>query len=199
MMNSGATLLTFDFYRKYVDPDASERKLIRVGRLCIVAFVLIAACIAAVIYTEEAADNFFLKVPAQMGHVVPGIAVAFLGGVLWRRASAEGAFWALLASPFFSFGVQWLYGLWAPGSAVEPLFGAELNFLHRTALTSAFALAILVWVSSRDRSVRADTERLTWWGRPVAQDGKVRSFWASERPWGWLLGAATVFMLVYFA
>ena len=199
MMNSGATLLTFDFYRKYINPNASERKLIRVGRLCIVAFVLIAACIAAVIYTEEAADNFFLKVPAQMGHVVPGIAVAFLGGVLWRRASAEGAFLALLVSPFFSFGIQWLYGLWAPGSAVEPLFGAQLNFLHRTALTSAFALAILVWVSSRDRSHRADTDQLTWWGRPIARDGEARNFWASERPWAWLLGAGTLFMLVYFA
>ncbi len=199
MMNSGATLLTFDFYRKYVDPDASERKLILVGRLCIVGFVLIAACIAAVIYTEDAADNFFLKVPAQMGHVVPGITVAFLGGVLWRRASAAGAFWALLASPFFSFGIQWLYGLWAPGSALEPLFGAQLNFLHRTALTSAFALAILVWVSSRDRSVPADIAQYTWWGRPVARDGETRSFWGSELPWAWLLGAATVFMLVYFA
>ena len=63
----------------------------------------------------------------------------------------------------------------------------------------AFALAILAWVSSRDRSLRADTGRLTWWDRPVAQDGEARSFWASERPWGWQLGAATVFMLVYFA
>ena len=199
MMNSGATLLTFDFYRKYVDPDAPERKLILVGRLCIVGFVLIAACIAAVIYTEDAADNFFLKVPAQMGHVVPGIAVAFLGGMLWRRASAAGSFWALLVSPLFSFAIQWLYGLWAAGSVLEPLFGAQLNFLHRTALTSVFALAILVWVSSRGQSSPADVAQYTWWGRPTAQGREVRSFWGSELPWAWLLGAATVFMLVYFA
>ena len=199
MMNSGATLLTFDFYRKYVDRQASERKLILVGRLCIVCFVLIAACIAAVIYTEDAADNFFLKVPAQMGHVVPGIAVAFLGGVLWRGASATGAFRALLVSPVFSFGIQWLYGAWAPGSGLEPLFGSQLNFLHRTALTTAFALAVLAWTSARAGAGREGIDQYTWRGRPPAQGRQARSFWRSELPWAWLLGAATVFMLVYFA
>ena len=199
MMNSGATLWTFDFYQRYIDPDASDRKLILVGRVSIVVFVIIAAGIAAGIYTEDASDNFFLKVPAQMGHVVPGIAVAFLGGVLWRRASAEGAFWALLASPFFSFGLQWLYGAWAAGSVLEPLFGAQLNFLHRTALTSVFALAVLVAVSSRDSSDRAEIDRYTWRAKPDSSDGPVRSFWRSERPWAWLLAACTIFMLVYFA
>ena len=97
MMNSGATLFTFDFYKRYVNPGASEKRLILVGRVAILVFVGIGAGIAALIYTEDAADNFFLKVPAQIGHVVPGMAVAFLAGVLWRRASASGAFWAMLA------------------------------------------------------------------------------------------------------
>ena len=77
MMNSGATLFTFDFYKRFVNPRASERRLILVGRVAISGFVLVAAGIAALIYTEDAADNFFLKVPAQIGHVVPGMAVAF--------------------------------------------------------------------------------------------------------------------------
>ena len=200
MMNSGATLLTFDFYRRFLRPEASERNLILVGRVTILAFVVIAASIAAAIYTEDAADNFFLKVPAQIGHFVPGMAVAFLAGVLWRAASASGAFWAMLVSPLFSFGIEWVYGAWiGPGSAVASLFGPQLNFLHRTALTAAFALAILVALSLGKKRASPDAARLTWQGREDATTETVRGFWRSERPWGWLLGAATVFMLIYFA
>ncbi len=196
MMNSGATLLTFDFYRRYVNPRASDRKLILVGRVAIVVFVVVAACIAASIYTQDATDNFFLKVPAQMGHVVPGIAIAFLGGVFWRRASASGAFWALLLSPLFSFWVEWAYPGMASGTILEGLFGPQLNFLHRTAITSAFAVALLAAFSPKAVRRSKDTERYTWRGRAVR---RRRAFWSSERPWAWLLGICTAYMLVYFA
>ncbi len=203
MMNSGATLFTFDFYKRYIEPEASDRRLILVGRVTIVVFVTVAAGIAAAIYTEDASDNFFLKVPAQIGHVVPGMAVAFLAGVLWRGASASGAFWSMLVAPAFSFAVERLYGAWAGGGsalaeALTSLLGPQLNFLHRTALTAAFAVLVLVVLSLRDRSDPSEIERYTWRARRIGADG-ARPFWRSERPWAWLLGAATVFMLVYFA
>ncbi len=204
MMNSGATLFTFDFYKRYIDPGASERRLILVGRIAILAFVAVAASIAAGIYTEEASDNFFLKVPAQIGHVVPGIAVAFLGGVLWRRATASASFWALLVSPFFSLAIQWAYGAWASGSSplartLTEFLGPQLNFLHRTALTALFALVALVALSLRGDPPGADVEPYTWRGHRAAAPERARPFWRSERPWAWLLALMTVFMLVYFA
>ncbi len=202
MMNSGATLLTFDFYRPYIDPAASERRLILVGRLAILVFVVVAGSIAVGIYSEDAADNFFLKVPAQIGHLVPGMALAFLGGVLWRRATASGAFWAMLASPVFSFAAEWAYGAWAGGpssaaTALRGLLGPQLNFLHRTALTALFATAVLVAVSLLSARPPDGAGAFTQRGRPPAEP--VRPFWRSERPWAWLLAFLTAFMLVYFA
>ena len=205
MMNSGATLFTFDFYKRYWNPAASESRLVLVGRLTILAFVVVAAGIAAGIYTEDAADNFFLKVPSQIGHVVPGIAAAFLAGVLWRGAGAAGAFWAMLLSPLFSFTIQWGYGAWVAGgsplaqSAASAL-GAELNFLHRTALTAVFALVLLI-VLSRFGPRRADgVNAYTRAGlRRAGASAAERPFWRSERPWAWALGALTLAMLIYFA
>ncbi len=200
MMNSGATLLTFDFYRRFVNPEASERRLILVGRVAILTFVVIAAGIAAAIYTEDAADNFFLKVPAQIGHFVPGMAVAFLAGVLWTRASASGAFWAMLSSPAFSFAIEWAYGAWvSPESGLAEALGPQLNFLHRTALTAAFALVVLVALSQTKGAGSREVGALTWRALAPAAGQPGRNFWRSERPWAWLLGASTVFMLVYFA
>jgi SSS family solute:Na+ symporter len=204
MMNSGATLFTFDFYKRYIDPKASERRLILAGRVSILAFGALAAYIAAVIYTEDAADNFFLKVPAQIGHVVPGMAVAFLAGVLWRRASASGSFWAMLVSPAFSFAIEWAYGIWAGGAStfaatLRDAFGPQLNFLHRTALTAAFALLLLAVVSLRSDPPAPTVDRYTWRRRRAGKRRPSRRFWRSERPWAWLLGAATIYMLVRFA
>ena len=200
MMNSGATLFTFDFYKRFVNPDASERQLIFVGRVMILLFVATAASIAGVIYTEDAADNFFLKVPAQIGHLVPGMAVAFLVGVLWRGASASGAFWSMLISPLFSFAIEWGYGAWVEhGSWLSEFLGPQLNFLHRTALTAAFAAILHIALSIRARADGAAIERYTWWGREDASGDTARGFWGSARPWGLLLGACTLFMLVYFA
>ena len=174
MMNSGATLFTFDFYKRFVDPRASDRRLILVGRIAISGFVLVAACIAALIYTEDAADNFFLKVPAQIGHVVPGMAVAFLAGVLWRRASASGAFWSMLVSPAFSFAIEWAYGIWASGTSpfagtLREALGPQLNFLHRTALTAAFALLVMALASWRADSPKPVIDRYTWGHRSKAR------------------------------
>lgn len=205
MMNSGATLFTFDFYKRYWNPAADESKLILIGRLTVLVFVVIAAGIAAEIYTEDAADNFFLKVPSQIGHVVPGIAVAFLAGVLWRGASAAGSFWAMLLSPLFSFAIQWGYGAWIAAGypfarLAAPLLGLELNFLHRTAFTAVFALALLILLSRFSPRRADDRDAYTLASRRrTAQAEPQRPFWSSERPWAWGLGALTLAMLIYFA
>lgn len=200
MMNSGATLFTFDFYRRFIHPEASEARLVLVGRVAIVVFVVTAASIAGAIYTEDAADNFFLKVPAQIGHVVPGMAVAFLMGVWWRRASASGAFWAMLVSPLFSLAIEWAYGAWvADGSALSGVLGPQLNFLHRTALTAVFAAALLAALSLRSGGGSPEAARYTWRGQREAADRSAERYWTSAKPWAWVLGACTVVMLVYFA
>ncbi len=205
MMNSGATLFTFDFYKRYGNPAASEKRLVLVGRLTILVFVAVAAAIAAGIYTEDAADNFFLKVPSQIGHVVPGVAAAFLAGVLWRGAGASGAFWAMLLSPLFSFAIQWGYGAWVAAGyplaqAASAALGAELNFLHRTAFTAVFALALLLALSrfGPRRADGGDAYTRAGLGEAAASAAE-RPFWRSERPWAWALGALTLAMLIYFA
>ena len=76
-----------------------------------------------------------------------------------------------------------------------------MNFLHRTALTSLFAAAVL-WLGSRlgPNGPDPDAERYTWWEnrrQPAAE--KERDFWRGERPWALLLGGLTVGMLIYFA
>ena len=46
MLNSASTIFTMDLFRKYVNPDASQRTLVRVGRVCVVVFVIIGCLIS---------------------------------------------------------------------------------------------------------------------------------------------------------
>ena len=43
MLNSAATIITFDVYKKYLNPKADERKLVWVGRVWIAIFIVVLA------------------------------------------------------------------------------------------------------------------------------------------------------------
>ena len=205
LMNSGATLFTFDFYKRFMRRDAGERELLLAGRICIVGLVVVAGSLAALAYTENQSDNFFLRLANQTGHLQPGIVVAFLAGVLWRGATASGGFLAIIVSPFFSVFIERAYPHWASGSSgpaewVQLSFGPQLNFLHRVALTGLFATVLIVVVSRLTQHTRdPKTDRYTWWAyRSDPGRESTHPFWRSERPWAWLLCALTVWILIYF-
>ena len=206
MMNSGATIVTFDFYKRYIRREAGERELLLVGRICIVFLVIISGWLAAVTYTETEGDNFFLRLADQSSHLLPGVLLAFLLGALWRGATATGSFLTILLSPFFSVFIEQAYNHWMvdpPGIAqwVQLTFGSELNFLHRVALTTLFGTALILVVSLLTRHTRDEgTDRYTWWAYRSDQGSEpARPFWRSERPWAWLLCGLTLWMMIYFA
>ena len=43
MLNSGATLVTFDIYKRYINPNADDKKLVKVGRFWVLFLLVLAA------------------------------------------------------------------------------------------------------------------------------------------------------------
>jgi SSS family solute:Na+ symporter len=109
MMNSAATIVTVDIYKRYINPAATDRQMILMGRLSIVAFVVVAALMAIFILDPNSEKNFFLQIVDYQNYLTPGILVAFVLGMLWRRGTAAGAFTAILAGVLFSWIVQFGY------------------------------------------------------------------------------------------
>ena len=148
MVNSAATLFSFDVYRKFVRPEATDDELLPVGRWVIALLVAGSALLAVVTYDPSGSGNFFLRVSSQAGNFTPGLIVAFTLGMFWTRAHARGAWMSILMSPFFSFGVVWFYRQYlGVQPAVAELFGTNLNFMHRVFLTVIFGTAVHVAVS----------------------------------------------------
>ena len=109
MMNSAATIFTIDVYQKYIRPDASSQQLVRVGRISIIVFVLLATGLTFVVIDPNSEQNFFLQIANYSSLLTPGLLVAFLVGMFWSRATAAGALTTIIAGVVFSLAYQALY------------------------------------------------------------------------------------------
>ena len=162
MMNSAATIFTIDVYQRYVNPGATDRQLIRVGRLSIVVFVTAAALAAMFVLDPDSDSNFFLTIADYQGHLIPGLFVVFLLGMFWRRATATGAIVTIVATVAFSVAFEQLYNAQLSELAgMTERFGEKLNFLHRTAVAFAFGVGLHTLVSLLTRP-DAEKSRLVW-------------------------------------
>jgi len=173
MLNSAATIITFDVYKKYLNPEADERKLVWVGRLWIAIFIVIAGLVSIGIMDPNSKSPFFIYVAANQMKLVAGLVVAFLVGMFWKRATGAGGIAAILSGIFFSFAFApividgtplWpsLYELTlAKNETIVELFGPKLNFFHAAFLASIIAFVLNVVVSLKTQPDK-EKGKLTW-------------------------------------
>ncbi len=100
MFNSTSTIFTIDIYKQYLNKNASETKLVSVGRITSVAALILA--LIAVYPIMGGADQAFQVIQEYSGFVYPGIVVIFGLGLLWKRASATAAIWTAVGTFAFS-------------------------------------------------------------------------------------------------
>jgi SSS family solute:Na+ symporter len=98
MFNSTSTLFTMDIYKKYINPKATDKNLVNVGRLVALCSLVIAAI--AVKPLLGGLDQAFQYIQEYSGFIYPGIITVFGLGLLWKRASSRAAVWtAILTIP----------------------------------------------------------------------------------------------------
>ena len=94
MFNSTSTLFTMDIYKKYINKEASDKKLVNVGRLVSLSALVIAAI--AVKPLLGGLDQAFQYIQEYSGFIYPGIITVFGLGLLWKRASSTAAVWTAI-------------------------------------------------------------------------------------------------------
>jgi SSS family solute:Na+ symporter len=143
VFNSASTLFTIDVYKK-LHPEASERTLVRVGRIA--TAVLVASGIAWIPFLRSISDELYGYLQMVQAYIAPPIAAVFLLGLFWRRINANGALAALVGG--FVLGAARLVLDLNAGALSGPLLAfARLNFLYFAILLFAVSIALLVGVS----------------------------------------------------
>jgi SSS family solute:Na+ symporter len=158
MMNSAATLFTFDIYRKYINPHASEHKLIWVGRVAMTAVVALAIGVA--LQFGERRSNVFNTMVSYEAYLVPGVLVAFMAGIFHRFVTGTAAMACILVGPVMSLAVD----LWWPQMLDGQIhFDGQIQAFHRVAVVTAVCYAILLGVSALTQHERsAEREQYLW-------------------------------------
>jgi SSS family solute:Na+ symporter len=87
------TVWTYDLYQRWINADASDAHLIRVGRVTTVVGLIISACCA---YAAAKFNNIMDMLQLVFGFVNAPLFAIFLLGMFWKRATGHGAFFGLL-------------------------------------------------------------------------------------------------------
>lgn len=92
VFNASSTLFTMDFYSK-IRPDASQHRLVWMGRVVTTIMVIIGLLWIPVIQGGKGLYDYLQGVQA---YLAPPIFVVFFLGVFWKRLNAKGCMAALL-------------------------------------------------------------------------------------------------------
>lgn len=143
VFNSCSTLITWDVYRK-LRPDASERRLVLVGKLSTV--ILVVCGLLWIPLMKYISGQLYVYLQSVQAYISPPIAAVFLLGVFWKRVNGAGAI-ASLATGFVLGAARLVLEL-TRESLEGPLRSyADINFLHFAVLLFAVCTAVLVGVS----------------------------------------------------
>jgi Na+/proline symporter len=94
LFNSSAMLFTIDFYKRF-KPNTPEKKLVRIGQAATVVIVVLG--ILWIPIMRSVGDVLYTYLQDVQSVLAPGIAAAFLLGICWKRASAQGGMWGLIS------------------------------------------------------------------------------------------------------
>jgi solute:Na+ symporter, SSS family len=95
MLNSASTIFTMDLYKRFLRPNAPDHRLLTVGRISTVVFVVI-GCLIAPMLASPAFKGVFHYIQDFQGFISPGILTAFVFGLIIKRTPAAAAITAML-------------------------------------------------------------------------------------------------------
>lgn len=148
LFNSSAMLFTIDFYKRF-KPDTPEKKLVRIGQAATVVIVILG--ILWIPIMRSIGDVLYLYLQDVQSVLAPGIAAAFLLGITWKRTTAQGGMWALIAGLVVGLtrlGAKVYYTTVAdaPESTFKAIF-YDYNWLFFCGWMLVFCLAVAFIVS----------------------------------------------------
>ncbi len=155
-VNSISTIFTLDIYKKAMDKDASEKKLVYMGKIAIVVSTLIGVGLTMGLGDALMGEGKqgFQYIQEYTGFVSPGIFAMFLLGFFWKKTTSNAALFATIGGFLFSVLLKFLPGivnlepLYAIGWAVPNARGIyEIPFLDRMSIVFILSVIGMIIIS----------------------------------------------------
>lgn len=193
LFNSSAMLFTIDFYKKY-RPEATEKKLLTVGRIATVVVVVLGILWIPVM--RKIGDVLYTYLQDVQSVLAPGIAAAFLLGVISTKPTPKGGMWGMIAGfivGIIRLGAKVLYTqlaegagyanvkVWAAENGVNNIFYKlfyDVNWLFFSGGMLLFSILVIVVVSRFTKPASAEKiVGLTFGSATEEQKAATRTSW----------------------
>jgi SSS family solute:Na+ symporter len=158
-VNSISTIFTLDIFKKKIDVNASEKKMVQVGKITVLVAMLIAVIIAPMLGIDKKGGFEFIQ--EYTGFVSPGIFAMFILGFFWKKTSSNAAMFATVGgfvmSVIFKFLPNFvnLEFLSSSGFATlveqkDKTMAYEIPFLDRMGFVFAICVVLMIVISLYD-------------------------------------------------
>ncbi len=154
--NSIATIFTLDIYKKVLNKNADENKQVQIGKIVVVAAMLIAVFIAPHLGIDKGGLNYIQE---YTGFVSPGIFAMFIMGFFWKKTTSNAALFATVGGFAFSVLLKFLPNLTDLSSLASIGFAKandkgvfEIPFLDRMGIVFALCIAGMFIISMMENS-----------------------------------------------
>ena len=135
--NSICTIFSLDIYKKYLNKDAGEKRMVFVGRMAVVVAMVIAAIVTPALRSLDQAYQFIQE---YVGFISPGVLAIFLLGFFWKRTTAAAALTGAILTIPLSTILKFL-PVWTHGSF------PDYPFLDRMTIDFVVIVAVMVIIS----------------------------------------------------
>jgi SSS family solute:Na+ symporter len=132
LLNSVATLLTMDIYKRHIKKDAGGESLVKIGRWATLVFVL-AVCLIAPQLGNPNFKGIFNYIQEFQGFISPGILAAFVFGLFIKRTPPAAGLASLI--------------LTVPVYGALMLFFPAVAFLNRIAINFVLMMIIMAVIT----------------------------------------------------
>ncbi len=152
MLNSTSTIFTMDIYRAYINTDANDKQTVKVGRLAVLAALVIAVLVAPMLGSIK---EMFQYIQEYTGLVSPGILGVFMMGLFYKKSTNNAAIWGAVTSIPIALALK---------------LGTEMPWMHQMMIVWIATMVIIAIVSQIEGKGATDPK-----GIPVS-----RSYFATE-------------------
>lgn len=158
-LNWGASYIVHDFYKRFLNPDATDREMVRIGRVATVVLMALAATLALYLSSALQAFNILLQIGAGTG-------LLFILRWFWWRINAYSELTAMIVSFFVALLLELF---------LDQSFPSHLRLLMGVGITTASWVTVTFLTAPADQDTllafykKIRPHQLGW--KPVIQEG----------------------------
>jgi SSS family solute:Na+ symporter len=195
LYNSSATLFTVDFYKKF-KPQAPEKELVRVGRIATVVVVVLGILWIPVM--KNIGKFLYAYLQDVQSILAPGIAAAFLLGVVSKKTTPKAGFYGLVTG--FVIGMTRL-GFMVFGKNLNPdtifhTIFVKTNWLHYEIYNFFIVIVLMIVISFFTPKSDPAAIRGLYFGSATPEEKAVTR--ASWNNWDLIFSGLIIIVIIAF-